>query len=44
MDEVESMWMEVVVFETDLMNNWMDVHCSERHEVDGNRLLAHEEL
>ena len=42
MDEVESIWMEMVVFEIDLMNNWIDRHGFDRHEADGNGLLAQE--
>ena len=44
MDEVESMWMEVVVFRIDLMNNWTNRYGSDRGEVDGLILLAQEEL
>ena len=42
MDEVESMWMEVVVFRIDLMNNWIDRGGSDRYEVDDMIILAHE--
>ena len=41
MDEVESMWMEMVVFRIDLMNSWSDRHGSDSREVDGARLQAH---
>ena len=34
MDEVESMWMEMVVFRIDLTNNWMDVHGFDRADDD----------
>ena len=44
MDEVESMWMEMVVFRIDLMNSWMDVQCSDRCAVDGIGMLAHDVL
>ena len=42
MDEVESMWMEMVVFRIDLMNSWMDRDSADRYEVDGIILLGHE--
>ena len=42
MDEVESMWMEMVVFRTDLMNNWTD-RDSDRCDVDVSTLLVREE-
>ena len=35
MDEVESMWMGMVVFRIDLMNNWIDRGCSDRGDVNG---------
>ena len=38
MDEFESMWMEMVVFRIDLMNNWVDRDGSSKCEVDGVRL------
>ena len=41
-DEVESMWAEMVVFRTDLMNNWTDRHGFDRCEVDGIIILGHE--
>ena len=44
MDEFESMWMEVVVFRIDLMNNCVDRYGWDRCEVDGVRLLAHNVL
>ena len=44
MDEVESMWMEMVVFRIDLMSCWMYRHCSDKCEVDGIFLLAHDVL
>ena len=42
MDEVDSMWMDMVVFRIDLMNNWMYRHGSDRYEMDGITLLAYE--
>ena len=42
MDDVVSKWMEMVVFRIDLMNNWMDRDGSDRCEVNGTILLAHE--
>ena len=42
MVEVESMWMEMVVFRIDLMNNWIDRYGSDRCEVDGSILLVQE--
>ena len=42
MDEVESMWMEMVVFRIDLMNNWTDRHGSDKCEVNGAILLENE--
>ena len=41
-DEVESMWMEMVVSRIDLMNNWVDRGSSDRCEAISVRLLAHE--
>ena len=42
MDEVELIWMEMVVFRIDLMNSWTDRHGSDRCEVDSIGLMAHE--
>ena len=42
MDEVESMWMEMVVLRIDLMNSWMDRHGFSSCDVDGIILLAHD--
>ena len=42
MDEVESMWIEMVVFRIDLMNSWMDRGNSDSCEVVGIVLLAQE--
>ena len=39
-DEVESMWMEVVMFRIDLMKSWMNRHGFVKFDVDGIRLLA----
>ena len=44
MDEVESMWMEMVAFRIDLMNNWTDRHGSDKFDVEGIILLAQEAL
>ena len=44
MDEVKAMWMEMVVFRIDWMNNWTDRHWFDLYEVDGSILLAHETL
>ena len=38
MDEVGSMWMEMVVFRIDLMNSWTDLDRYDGCEVDGIRL------
>ena len=42
MDEVESMWMEMVVLEIDLMNIWIDVYGFDICEADDIMLLAYE--
>ena len=42
MDEVEAMWMEMVVFRIDLMNNWTERHGLDRYDVDDITLLTHE--
>ena len=42
MDEVESMWMEMVVFRIDLMKSWMDRDNSDKCEVDGIIIEVHE--
>ena len=42
MDEIESIWMDMVVFRIDLMNNWIVRHRSNRYEVDGIGLQAQE--
>ena len=42
MDEVESMWMDMVVFRIDLTNNWINRHGSDRHEVDDIILLVND--
>ena len=42
MDEVESMWMEMVVFRIDLMNNWTDLHWYDRCEVNDIGIQTHE--
>ena len=44
MDEVESMWVEMVVFRIDLMNSWTDRRSFDGYGVDGIRLLTHEAL
>ena len=44
MDEVKSMWMEMVVFRIDLMNKWMGWNGSDICEVDGAILLEQEAL
>ena len=43
MDEVESMWMEMVVLRIDLMNNWIDCG-SDGCEVDVSTILVQEAL
>ena len=44
MDEVEEMWMEMVVLRIDLMNSWCDLHRSDRCEVDDIGIQTHEAL
>ena len=44
MEEVEAMWMEMVVFEIDLTNNWMDRHGFDRCEVVDIRLQTQDVL
>ena len=43
MDEVGSMWMEMVVFRIDLMNSWIGWHGCNRCDVDGIELPAYDE-
>ena len=42
MEEVESMWMEMVVFRIDMMNNWTDRHGGDRCEDNGDKSQTHE--
>ena len=42
MDEVESMWTEMAVFEIDLMISWIDRHGFDRQEVNGIILQVHD--
>ena len=43
MDEVESMWMEMVVFRIDLMNSWMFRDMQDVSGFDWVELSTHEQ-